>query len=505
MQLNSALGEPLDAIVTVNAAPGEVLQASCMRTGFNSGSGLPGIQGVRLSLSRQLSPGTLRLTTSRAVTEPMSEVVVHIECPGAPAVKRSFLIMLDPREAQVPVAGSTNGISQNNPITPSAPVQGTSSRPVSVPVISSSNNRVNVRSRQVIVSRGTPVDPGSDYVVVTGDALSTIAARIKGRDYGTVWSWAATIQAANPHAFINGNPNELIAGSKLYVPNVLAAGTAGLTVPRSSSPAPVSAPDSRYGDRLSTRTGESTQAQATQTATNPIQPPVAVTTEAPIAASGAIRAIQPVMVMATSFSSVSRDRLRQRNRGLIQAAPTNLPNFVGGDSDVSTTKMAAAAQEARDSQEEPAPGTQQTPEAVVAAKPEAATAPTSSGRQFSFLGLLGGLGLLAGTFFTGWWLSRRRADSQMQEILEARINEERYRERLRSGRQQVIREGIDNGAAVAAASAGIQVIDETVPEPTLKPSDFSEEDIDEVINSALSEESQVALDDRGGARVRRSR
>jgi len=60
IEVRSRLGQPLDAIVHVSAAPGEVLRADCISVA-ESGSGLPAVTNVRLSLSTRLSPGTLRL------------------------------------------------------------------------------------------------------------------------------------------------------------------------------------------------------------------------------------------------------------------------------------------------------------------------------------------------------------------------------------------------------------------------------------------------------------
>ncbi|MFK8030781.1 MAG: FimV family protein [Gammaproteobacteria bacterium] len=476
IQINSALGEPLDAVVMVNAGPNERLQASCITTRPSTDSGMPNIRGIQLSLSRSMSPGTIRLTTGRPVNEPMSEIVVHIECPGAPAVKRSFLIMLDPQgvadasSARNNAAIAQNGSQEN--VTSSAP--GT--RPISAAVVTSSDNRVNVRSRQVTVTPGNPIAPGTNHRVASGESLSTIAARVEGRDYGTVWSWAATIHAANPHAFINGNPNELIAGSQLYVPQTMASGTLGLSLPaatKASSATPkIASADaaaaaaeamSRFSSRLSDIN-----------AVTDFEPAIIAPTQK--AAVGSVKAIQPVMVMATSFSGVSRERLRQRNRGLIQAAPENLPNFVAG---ADTQPAPQAANDSAKAPVNPEPRENQTPTQPVAAKPEAAN---NTGGRFSYLTALAGLGLLLAAFFAGWWLSKRRAEDAIEERLEARMNEESYRERVRTGRQEVIRQRMGGASTIQVTESAGQRND------TLT-SEFTENDLDEVIGAALEEDS----------------
>ncbi|MEM7081287.1 MAG: hypothetical protein AAF465_00915 [Pseudomonadota bacterium] len=494
IRVNSALGEPLDAVVQINAAPGETLAASCIRTGAEVGSAMPAIRGVRLSLSRQISPGTLRLTTSRPINEPMSELVVHVECPGAPAVKRSFLIMLDPR----------NVIESR--ATP-AVIDTATTVPAVAPVIRSENARVSVRSRQVVVYRGENIRPGERYVVVNGDALSTIAARIEGREYGTVWSWSATIEAANPHAFINGNPNELIAGSELYIPERLAPGTAGLTVPASPVPSDSSAatsddatPSTRYAERLSqydeTRStpsdeGSSNSPKSDSVMDTPLEPLAFDTSSAPIqsGATGNIGAIKPVMVMATSFSSVSRERILLRKVGRVEQAPANLPSFVDDD---------RRAQVANTDVPEPAPEPEERQ--VPAAANESAVVVASSERRFSILGVAGGLLMLLSAFFAGWWLSRRRADATMADEIEARLNHERYRARVRTNRQAAIRESISGPTIHVSEAPQDETVDEvepaaevTNPTPAAPVIKITEEDIDEVIGSVVKEEERNTL------------
>ena len=60
--------------------------------------------------------------------------------------------------------------------------------------------------------------PGGEYVVVRGDTLGTIAARIEGREPGTIQAIADRILELNPTAFEGGDPTEMRLGSRLKLP-----------------------------------------------------------------------------------------------------------------------------------------------------------------------------------------------------------------------------------------------------------------------------------------------
>lgn len=427
LQVNSALGEPLDAVIQVRAAPGEILNASCISTKAVEG-GMPGIPGVRLSLSRQLSPGSIRLTTDRPVREPMSELLVNVRCDGAPNIERRFLIMLDPRGVS-----EERVLSQSTPqtVTPNTvtriDLNDTSAvyAAAAAPIIRSSSSAVQVRaSNRVATYSGQSIARGDRYVVRNGESLSIIASRIEGRDRGTVWSWAATIQSANPQAFINGNPNELIAGSSLSIPMSLAAGTRSLTAV-ADIPNPAA----------SNRTYPTAQ---TANTAKPIA--VSVTSNTVPSAVGGVMATQPTMVLSRSFSGVSRARLTQRNAGVVHQAPANLPTF------------GEAVNEPQP--EQPAVEPEPIPAAPAQEQPVAAVVDTSTNqRRFSWLSALGGLALLGLAFLAGLLFASRRARRDLEEQVDARLNEQRYYERVRTNRRNVT-ESVLNGAG---ASGGIEV------------------------------------------------
>lgn len=63
-----------------------------------------------------------------------------------------------------------------------------------------------------------PIQPGISYRVREGDTLSTIAERIDGRPANSTWQLADLIFAANPRAFVRGNPDLIKLGSTISIP-----------------------------------------------------------------------------------------------------------------------------------------------------------------------------------------------------------------------------------------------------------------------------------------------
>jgi hypothetical protein len=84
-------------VVSIGRAPNETLDSACFSVG-GPGGGLPGIGGVRVSFDR--AHGQLVLRSPAPVREPLSEITIRARCAGAPALDRTFLVMLDPPEAQ---------------------------------------------------------------------------------------------------------------------------------------------------------------------------------------------------------------------------------------------------------------------------------------------------------------------------------------------------------------------------------------------------------------------
>ncbi len=62
------------------------------------------------------------------------------------------------------------------------------------------------------------IEPGTDYLVASGDCLSNIAERVAGRPSGSVWDVADWIYGANRDAFVDANPDLIKLGSIIRIP-----------------------------------------------------------------------------------------------------------------------------------------------------------------------------------------------------------------------------------------------------------------------------------------------
>ncbi len=206
LQVQSSLGEPLSAVVQVDAAAGEALRRECFAPGADAAAlpGIPRTDNLRMVLERQGSSALLRLAGQSPVREPLTQVVLQVRCPGLPRLTRAFVVLLDPAAIAPPPAA----------------------RLIPVPRQS---------SRRTGVVPGGDIAPGSQYTVRPGDTLSGIASRIAGRPSYSVWPLAARIKTLNPSAFESGRADALIAGSRLQMP-VLASLANTATTDRASRP-----------------------------------------------------------------------------------------------------------------------------------------------------------------------------------------------------------------------------------------------------------------------------
>ncbi|MEN7344322.1 MAG: hypothetical protein AAAFM81_15330, partial [Pseudomonadota bacterium] len=78
------------------------------------------------------------------------------------------------------------------------------------------------------------ITPGSEYRVQSGDSISAILMRA-GVERQALWPTIDAVVAANPNAFVDGNPDKLMAGTVLVLPVVTPATAASSTnVPTSN-------------------------------------------------------------------------------------------------------------------------------------------------------------------------------------------------------------------------------------------------------------------------------
>ncbi|MEM1437671.1 MAG: hypothetical protein AAF545_10040 [Pseudomonadota bacterium] len=182
--VRSALGERLLVEIPVQAQT--PLPNGCVSARIGPLGGT-----LRASGQRQL-PGGLVISTPRIVTEPMLELAVTVACPGVARLSRSYTLFLSPatRDAARPATVLSTRATRRAAPVPRTPEQ-----------------------------RETPeaFTNASRYQVQTGDTVSALAATLTpaGQSY---WPVVDAIVAANPEAFIDNDPDRLIAGAILSLP-----------------------------------------------------------------------------------------------------------------------------------------------------------------------------------------------------------------------------------------------------------------------------------------------
>ncbi len=194
VSVQSRLGEPLRASIAYALAPHEQIANSCvsLRQG-SSASGLPGIGSATLSVSN----GVIMLAGKSVIREPMVSAHIVIKCPYSPNLSREYMLFIDPATPAYEAITTTQQVSAEAAplaLTPAA------TRPASKPAVRKD------------------IGPASSYRVKAGDSLSEIVSRIQDRKIG-LWPAVNAIFEANPHAFMNSDPNQLKAGSLLAIPS----------------------------------------------------------------------------------------------------------------------------------------------------------------------------------------------------------------------------------------------------------------------------------------------
>jgi Tfp pilus assembly protein FimV len=217
LRVTSALGQPLEATVALMLAPGEVLTSDCITPNASGVDGLGPVPEASIETAAATRAGSyaLRINSARSLYEPMYALNLAVNCPGAPAMVRQYVLMLDlpgMAEARVPVAAVTDQPAERIERT-EREVRSPTERP------------------------STPLASGTRYRVAAGDTLSSIAARITNRQ-ASIWATADAIQAANPEAFIRGDANLLKLGAELTLPDgaAVAAPTQAVAEPAPMAP-----------------------------------------------------------------------------------------------------------------------------------------------------------------------------------------------------------------------------------------------------------------------------
>jgi phage tail protein X len=244
------LGQRLDATVPVRLGPGETLTSACVSPGTRNSefSTVPGV-----SVSTPQSPGegvyALQISSAAALYEPMYELELKVQCLGVPLLVRQYVLMLD-----LPGAVATGAAEPA--ATPNEDRGMTGAQREAAPAaqdLAQESSPAPRRARETARARSTGnssplavIDAGTRYRIATGDTLSAIASRVRGRT-GSWQAMADAIHAANPAAFIRNDPNLIKLGSEIVIPattgqDALAAGPAPVATAPAAPPAALPAP-----------------------------------------------------------------------------------------------------------------------------------------------------------------------------------------------------------------------------------------------------------------------
>ncbi|HEX5786575.1 MAG TPA: hypothetical protein VFY03_00225 [Woeseiaceae bacterium] len=287
LNVESRLGQPLRASIAYALAPNEELAAYCVSVvPPRTLDGTPVVGETRI----RVQDGAVHLEGRDSLREPVTSLRLAIDCPYSARFSRDYTILLDPA---VPVPHAIPA-----PTLPAAaePVAPAAVRQARAPAATAP-----------AADTALPVTAGQRYQVRRGDTLLAIAGRHTAPGV-PLWRAADALFAANPGAFIDGDPNRLKAGAWLVVHGV-AADTA--------APATAVAPGLVLGDATPTAGDASAAppaAGSAQALSVPAAESVAATGAATTAVTGAAAAtpgngfgaLEPgdVLVAATAAPAV---------------------------------------------------------------------------------------------------------------------------------------------------------------------------------------------------------
>jgi hypothetical protein len=273
INIRSALGQRLDATVPVRLGAGEALTSTCVAPGHQAAD-LRSIPGAAVTTPEATREGVyqLRVTSASALYEPMYELALKVQCPGAPVLIRQYVLMLDLPGA----VASSAALAPEPAVVPAAATTAQSAAAgIEIPAIQPRAMRPLSAASQP----GGTIETGARYRVVAGDSLSSIAARVRSRKV-SLWALAGAIQSANPDAFIRSDANLIKLGSEILIPAATATAapepvTAPVPVPV-AVPAPVTSPviviePPAPADLTQAAQPESTPAEAAQPESTPAE------------------------------------------------------------------------------------------------------------------------------------------------------------------------------------------------------------------------------------------
>ncbi|MDQ1303032.1 MAG: pilus assembly protein FimV [Pseudomonadota bacterium] len=320
LSVHSQLGQRLDVSVPVQLAAGESLASGCIQATAGGSNDLGHVPNAAVITPEAARPGqyTLRISSAAALYEPIYALSLQANCPGTATITRQYVLMLDlpgmtTDEASVPAQPP---VTQPQQLPAALPASLTTADSLRTPA----PRQRPLRARRTLDAAGTPILPGTSYQVTAGDTLSSIAARVSGRQVN-LWTLAGQIFTANPAAFIRNDINLIKLGSTIVIPAIDTAALGAAAMPATlPAPAPVPLPEAVSAPVLATLPPEVEDAAA---ANSTVAAEVA-TTPAPAAT--------PVSRIAPAAPPAARP-----------ATPTRAPPKVSADAPATTAASPLAA------------------------------------------------------------------------------------------------------------------------------------------------------------------
>ncbi len=211
LTVQSALGQPLRAEVEITSITAEetgnlnVRLASQQAYRATNLEYNPALVGLRFAIDRRGQATVVRVSSSGPINEPFLELLIELNTPSG-RVLREYTVLLDP-----PALRAAPEV-----VAPTAPARAPAPAPALLRRHPLRRPPRLHRARRLPPPRLAPA-PAS-----TWSSRATRSARSRGRPSrprspSTRCSWRCCVRT--PAAFVEGNMNRLIAGSRLSVPN----------------------------------------------------------------------------------------------------------------------------------------------------------------------------------------------------------------------------------------------------------------------------------------------
>lgn len=228
--IKSGLGQSLLVEIPYRLAANETLTPLCvgLAPAADAARALPTYaRASRISVSST----HIEIRGDARVLDPLIDLNVEVRCATTPHLVRSYQLFVDPptrvpavlhaaAEASVPASAASN-----QPVVSAA---------TTAPRATYESTARVAPSQRARGQAGGNLTQGQTYVVVRGDTLSGIAARVAERT--TIRDAADAIFAANPEAFRRGNRDLLEEGRSITIP-IMSSGSVARSAAAPSDPA----------------------------------------------------------------------------------------------------------------------------------------------------------------------------------------------------------------------------------------------------------------------------